>query len=94
MLLLQQGIIRFHCKPLLKEEERPGVFAKEGNLLAEDDLSDYRCLFVRGLGEEMLDYKKIADQLELFLRLNGMERAHESGRIRPFHRLLSFLSLD
>ncbi|MHA7579165.1 hypothetical protein ACX12E_02100 [Paenibacillus vandeheii] len=75
---------------MLKEEERPGVFAKEGKLLAEKDLGDYRCLIVRGLGEEVLDYKKIADQLELFPRLDGMERAHESGHIRPFHGLLSF----
>ncbi|WP_285075929.1 hypothetical protein [Paenibacillus sp. UMB7766-LJ446] len=55
-----------------------------------DNSGGYRCLFVRGLGEEVLDYKKIADQLELFLRLDGMERAHELGRIRPFHGLLSF----
>ncbi|HBU81433.1 MAG TPA: hypothetical protein DEF35_07305 [Paenibacillus sp.] len=55
------------------------MFAKEGNLLAEEDLSDYRCLFVRGLGEEVLDIE---------VRMN--ERAHESGHIRPFHGLLSF----
>jgi hypothetical protein len=90
MLLLQQGIIRFHCNPLLKEQERPGVFTKEGNLLAMDDSGGYRCLFVRGLGEEVLDYKKIADQLELFLRLDGMERAHESGRIKTFSWALVF----
>jgi hypothetical protein len=55
ILLLQQGIIRFHCKPLLKEQERPCVFAKEGNLLAMDDSGGYRSLFVRKLGRKVLD---------------------------------------